>query len=227
MDIKLGQITHEWAKAHKLNSFYTPVCESTNTTAKENSFKETELENELVIYLTDSQTAGRGRFDRQWSSGKAGSSLISSWSFLINETPQPEMTARVGLALINALRSTWAFLPFLIKAPNDIYLSEKKCAGILVETVSQGDELRLVIGVGLNVLSSPAEIETASSIFKNLPSETPLTGEDWILFLDRFLFELTTLVPLAHLPLSSTEKQNFINQLMNPVHSFEEINWNS
>ena len=44
--------------------------------------------------------------------------------------------------------------PLKIKWPNDLFLSEKKTGGILVETISNQKDTSIVVGVGLNVLMS-------------------------------------------------------------------------
>ena len=42
-----------------------------------------------------------------------------------------------------------------VKWPNDVLLDDGKVAGILLETVGQGDGTRILIGVGVNLLSAP------------------------------------------------------------------------
>lgn len=217
-DIKIGEVTAQWAKANNLKTNYSKSIESTNTEAKKAAFSEEELENEFVFYVTETQTQGRGRFERTWLTPAAGTSLLSTWSFLIEETPSPHVTAKVGLALYNALKNTWQTLPLSLKAPNDIYIADKKMAGILVETVTQGADHRLLIGIGLNVLSHPKDLATASHLLSHLPKSMPLLGEDWILFLDRFFFELTTVVAGAHEELNTTQQGNLISLLnQNPL----------
>jgi BirA family biotin operon repressor/biotin-[acetyl-CoA-carboxylase] ligase len=95
------------------------------------------------------------------------------------------------MALLKALQNTWSYIPFALKAPNDIYIGDKKCAGLLIETVTQGNEISTFIGLGLNVLKKPAEIPNATSLVGEMPKECPLLGTDWVRFLDRFFFELT------------------------------------
>lgn len=212
-DIKIGEVTSQWAKHIGIKTNYFTFVDSTNLQAKKNAFNEEELENDCLLYITESQTQGRGRFDRTWISPTEGASLMATWSFYVTETPSPHFTLKVGLALLNSLKSTWQFLPFYLKAPNDIYIQDKKLAGILVETVSQGFDQRLLVGVGLNVLSSPSSLQTATSLIKNMPKSTPLLGEDWIAFCDRFFFELTNLVPRAHEDLTTTETANLLSLL--------------
>lgn len=228
-DIKIGEITATWSKSNNLKTNYFITTDSTNTRAKKNAFEQEELENEFVLYVADDQTQGRGRFDRTWSSPNAGAGLLSTWSFAVENAPSPHTTAKVGMALYNAAKATWQSLPFSLKAPNDLYLGTKKIAGILVETVSQGSEHRLLIGIGFNVLGHPADVITSTHLVQNLPRTAPLLGEDWISFVDRLLFELTMLVPLAHEELNSTQEANFVALVnLNPLleekfTSFSEI----
>ena len=228
-DIKIGEITATWSKANNLKTNYFITTDSTNTRAKKAAFEQEELENEFVLYVADDQSQGRGRFDRTWTSPAAGCGLLSTWSFSAVNTPSPHTTAKVGMALYHAAKATWHFLPFSLKAPNDLYLADKKIAGILVETVSQGVEHRLLVGIGFNVLSHPSDVATSTHLVKNLPRSAPLLGEDWILFLDRFLFELTLLVPFAHEELSSTAEAKFVSlvnlnpQLEKKFTNFSEI----
>lgn len=217
-DIKIGEITAGWARARQLKTNYFKVTDSTNLQAKTAAFTASEFEHEFTLYVADAQNQGRGRFDRTWTTPSSGSSLLSTWSFLVSDRPSPHTTSKVGLALYNALKSTWQNLPLSLKAPNDIYLKDKKVAGILVETVSQGDDHRLLIGVGLNILSHPKDIPTSTDLISNLSKSTPLLGEDWIAFLDRFLFELTAVVGTAHEELSTTQQANLITLLnQNPI----------
>lgn len=225
-EIQIGQVTEAWAKNQGLTVKYYKEINSTNAVAKTEAFSQQALENEFVLYVTDSQTQGRGRFDRTWSTPNKGAALISSWSFQMAEMPQPTITALVGLALFNAAKITWPFLNWSLKAPNDLLIDDKKVAGLLVETVSQGDEYRCIVGLGLNVLAFPSDIPQASSLLKHLSAETPLLGEDWIHFLERFFFELSLVIPVAHEPLNSTQVAQIIyalNENPNLAEKFESV----
>ena len=204
-DIKIGHVTSQWAENNHIFVSYKSSMDSTNALAKAEAFEENLLEESLALYLTDHQTAGRGRGKNTWSDDTLGSSLLSSWSYLLGIKPQPTTSCLVGLALYRALSTTWSFLPWALKAPNDIYLGDKKVAGILLETLLQGDEARLIIGIGMNVTSSPANVETSTSIVEALPPGLPLLGQDWLAFLDRLLLELTDAVSKAEEKLSRTD----------------------
>lgn len=115
-----------------------------------------------LIVLADQQTAGRGRRGAAWFS-PAGESL----AFSILVRPQvskalwPRLALAAGLAVAEALES---FGPQVgIKWPNDVWIGQKKAAGILVEA---GTDFA-VVGIGLNVNTTefpPAVSEIATSL---------------------------------------------------------------
>lgn len=206
-DIRIGEISSRWALGSHLSTVYHPSTASTNDLAKEEAFGEA-TEHALRLYLADHQTAGRGRGSNAWLDAEPGSSLLSSWSFEVGSAPQPWQTARTGLALYRAALATWPALDWSLKAPNDLFLAGKKVAGLLLETVSQGDETRLIVGLGMNVFESPESVPEATALLPNLPDGAPLLGQDWLGFLDRWLFELTTTVGLGDEQLDSSESVN-------------------
>lgn len=212
-DIRIGDVTSRWAQNNHIYSNYKPVIDSTNTLAKKEAFVEELLEESLCLYVTDHQTAGRGRGKNSWSTEIPGSALLSSWSYLLGVSPQPTTAPLVGLAVFRACATTWPFLAWNLKAPNDIYIGDKKVAGILLETLQQGGDVRLIVGLGLNVTSSPEEIETATSLVEALPRGVPLLGQDYMAFLDRLLFEMTDAVSHAEEPLSPTDQQSLLMAL--------------
>lgn len=211
-DIRIGHLTAQWAENNHLYVHYSHEQESTNAQAKKEAFQEDFMEEALCLYVTDHQTAGRGRGKNTWSSGP-GSSLLSSWSFLLNVKPQPTASCLVGLALYRACSTTWPFLEWNLKAPNDIYIGNKKVAGLLLESVLQGEDVRLIVGVGMNIISSPAEVATSTSLFASLPEGIPLLGQDYMGFLDRLLFELTDAASHCEEILSPTDRLSLLQAL--------------
>jgi BirA family biotin operon repressor/biotin-[acetyl-CoA-carboxylase] ligase len=97
------------------------------------------------------QTAGKGRQGREWVSASGnfyGSTLVQ----LRKDDPAaPTLSLAAGLALIEALDAAVPDQPLLLKWPNDLMLSGKKLAGILLER--SGD--RVVVGFGVNLASAP------------------------------------------------------------------------
>lgn len=99
--------------------------------------------------FTRRQTAGRGQQNRVWY---APSGVLTA-SFVLDRLPMSQRTGfslAAGLAVIYAIED---LLPSLqgelrLKWPNDIWLQERKLAGILSE--ASGGSARLIVGVGLN-----------------------------------------------------------------------------
>jgi len=108
---------------------------------------------DLALVVADDQSAGRGRFHRQWITTPGAALAIS---LVLHPTP-PELHflshfAGLGaLAMHTALKENWQ-LESQIKWPNDILVNKCKVAGILIENTWLGDQLQaLVIGIGLNI----------------------------------------------------------------------------
>jgi BirA family biotin operon repressor/biotin-[acetyl-CoA-carboxylase] ligase len=212
-DIRLGFVTTQWALNNSLYVHHESSTSSTNDLAKAKAFDSTLSGNSLCLFVADHQTAGRGRGKNHWIDAKPGSTLLSSWSYLLRAKPQPTTSCLIGLAVYRALATTWSFLPWSLKAPNDIYLGAKKVAGILLESVIQGDEVRLIVGLGINVFSSPEEVTTSGSILEFLPPGVPLLGEDWMACLDRLLFEVTGAVTRCEGALSPSDQATLVQVL--------------
>ena len=115
------------------------------------------------LILAESQTAGRGRQGRVWTS-EPGAGI---WLTLI-ERPRDRasldvLSLRVGIAIAQALEPL-VREPLRLKWPNDIYRGKGKLAGILVEARWRGSDPDWVaIGVGLNA-RPPADQEGAAGL---------------------------------------------------------------
>lgn len=106
-----------------------------------------------ALVTAETQTAGRGRLDREWIT-RAGSAL----AFSLVLRPRPAEVGQVGLfSPLGALAVAWALeslgLQPQIKWPNDVLVDGKKVCGILLESHWLGDQLSaLVMGIGVNAL---------------------------------------------------------------------------
>lgn len=190
VDFHIGLASAQWARAQGLATDYQQTCPSTNDRAKEEALSPDLQEISLKVYFTDHQSAGRGRGTNQWLSSVAGSQLLSSWSFLLEKTPLPSYSARVGLAAWKALRNSWPTLSWSLKAPNDIYVGRKKVAGLLIENILQGQKMRSIVGLGLNVFNSPEQVADSTALEVELSERGLLRPQDWIGFLERWHLEL-------------------------------------
>lgn len=112
------------------------------------------------VVLARSQTAGRGRLGKIWSSPENKGlyfSLIIRPNLAIEDYPKLTMTT--GLAIASVLEDLCE-TAILLKWPNDIILSDRKCGGILCEAKLDGETPEshfAIIGIGLNVLTRQNE----------------------------------------------------------------------
>lgn len=116
---------------------------------------------EGTAVVAETQTAGRGRRGRTWISppGNLYCSLLLR--------PQCAPMDAANLSFAAALAVAEALLPLLpegidlrFKWPNDVLLTGKKVAGILIESEIEGGALAFaVVGAGINVANFPPDTE--------------------------------------------------------------------
>lgn len=124
---------------------------------------------EGLVLVAESQTGGRGRLGRAWVS-PPGTSL--TFSVLLRAPGVPPgmlgwLPLLAGLATAAAVRRV-AGVDARLKWPNDVLAGEAKLAGILAE----GRDGAVVVGIGLNVSLSRAElpVPTATSLYLEAPA---------------------------------------------------------
>lgn len=190
--MSINLFTHKWAENSNHSSQFFPEISSTNDVAKKEF---AEIKKDFHLYLSDHQTQGRGRNQSIWQNLSQGEILLSTWCFRSQKALQPLLTPRLGLALYESLFETWPKeLPFLrIKAPNDIYIGDKKLSGLLVEISQQGSNTDVFIGLGLNVFGKPKIEQPTTSLtdFVDQPKDK------WFLFCDRLLQKWEEVLEIA------------------------------
>jgi BirA family biotin operon repressor/biotin-[acetyl-CoA-carboxylase] ligase len=207
----IGKMSQDWAKKAGLPYWYQEEASSTNSIAKDAALMEKES---IRLYFTDFQTAGKGRGTNTWLSGKPGTALLSSWSFQTRNSPQPVLSPMMGLALYRAFQASFPSLSFSLKAPNDLYLKDKKVAGLLLENVTVGEKNRLVVGLGVNVFEAPA-LDSATCL-QNYATE--IGSQDWAQCLDRLLLELTMAIAGTGATLAKSSQEALLFALnANPI----------
>ena len=135
---------------------YRETTDSTNTWARQ-SISEHAHSNQPIIFLAGHQTAGRGQQGRSWWT--ASGALAMSWMWY-PDAKQIRLTSTAlasALAIASTLKRFSDDVDPKIKWPNDVYLSGRKFAGILIENVAQGDHAAQIIGIGCNLNHSFAE----------------------------------------------------------------------
>jgi BirA family biotin operon repressor/biotin-[acetyl-CoA-carboxylase] ligase len=139
-----------------------------------------------VISSVD-QYAGRGQLGRYWHASPGQNITMSVILYPKNMISMHQFDLNMILSLgVTATLS--AFLPdkkIQIKWPNDIYIDNKKIAGLLIQITSMGKQVKSAIfGVGLNLYENdfPTEIPNPVSLFQfqeNLPSISELIHLIW------------------------------------------------
>jgi BirA family biotin operon repressor/biotin-[acetyl-CoA-carboxylase] ligase len=119
------------------------LTDSTNDRARE--LAEDGAERGTVV-TADEQTAGRGRTGRKWSA-PAGSALLCSAIVRPLEAHHSLLPLAVPIAVCEAAEAL-APVECRVKWPNDVWLEERKLAGVLIEARFPD---WAVIGVGLNL----------------------------------------------------------------------------
>jgi BirA family biotin operon repressor/biotin-[acetyl-CoA-carboxylase] ligase len=133
----------------KRDIVYFTETDSTNTRAKDLAVRGAP---EGALVLSEKQTKGRGREERNWfSPSRDGIYLSLILRPTIPPREAPMITLLTAVAVAEALLSLTR-LKIAIKWPNDILVGGKKLAGILTEMTTQGDSIDyVVVGLGLNV----------------------------------------------------------------------------
>jgi BirA family biotin operon repressor/biotin-[acetyl-CoA-carboxylase] ligase len=139
------------------------VTDSTNSRARE--LAEAGAPGGTVVTAGE-QTAGRGRQGRSWSA-PAGGALLYSAIVRPLERRHALLPLAAAVAVCEAAELLEDGIECRIKWPNDIWVGERKLAGILIEARPQ--QGWAVIGVGMNLAISSEEFppelrETATSL---------------------------------------------------------------
>lgn len=132
-----------------------------------------------VLLVALVQTAGRGRLGRSWISG-AGSGVLPSLTFSLGLPLAPADWSGLSLAVGTSLAES-LHPQVQLKWPNDLWLAQRKLAGILIETASFGEGSAAgryaVIGVGINMVApEPAGLSVAPAGLAELLPELDAGG---------------------------------------------------
>ena len=165
--VTLPELTRARAVASRLVA--VPRTGSTNRDLVEQAAADPGAWPHLSVLITDDQTAGRGRLDRQWSA-PAGTSLAISVLLRPDELPGSLPVGAfgwlplvAGVAMKRAITAAGA-TGVELKWPNDLLIAGKKVCGILAELLP--DASAVVVGSGLNLTIGADElpVDTATSL---------------------------------------------------------------
>ena len=199
---------------HKGSLKELTIFEEIGSTNDEAKTKLTEIENfnDSLAIFAEQQTSGRGRSGKTWESPANVNIYLSfGWHSSLKVSDLEGLSLASGVEISNHLEPIIGE-SLKLKWPNDLFLSEKKTGGILVETKSNRKGASIVIGVGLNVLMSD---KVENSIDQDWTSLSIHFGKDF----DRNQIAGLMLEALFHL------KNNFeSNGFSHYKDRFEELN---
>jgi len=164
---------------------YLDEVDSTNLYGKRNL----ESLDDQTIISAKCQTAGRGRLSRSWldlGEGNLFVSIVLKPSNIFDEK-FANLTQYLSVILCKVLEE-YSIKPE-IKWPNDVLVNGRKIAGILSETVMQGNNFKgLVLGFGVNITAGEDDVKkvtdkAVTSLNLELKNRTANSKE----FLDKVL----------------------------------------
>lgn len=134
---------------------------------------------EGTVVVAESQSGGRGRLGRKWSSPPG----MGIWTSIILRPPippgkAPKLTLLTAVAVAAVLQESYG-IDARIKWPNDVVVENRKICGALTELVAEQDAVRYaIVSLGLNVNQTrskfPADvvdIATSMRIEKGVPQK--------------------------------------------------------
>jgi BirA family biotin operon repressor/biotin-[acetyl-CoA-carboxylase] ligase len=149
------------------------ITDSTNERARELAAAGTASG---AVVTAAEQTAGRGRRGRQWTA-PAGSAVLCSAILTPLDARHALLPLAAPLAVCEAVEAV-APLECRVKWPNDVWVGDRKLAGILIEAQPPA---WAVIGIGLNVSIEPDEFpddlrQPATSVGHGIGTEEALAA---------------------------------------------------
>ena len=128
-----------------------PEIDSTNTELMRRA-KAGQIE--PILLVAEKQTAGRGRLGREWHALAERTEVLPALTFSLGLPLSPlnwsGLSLAVGLSIATSLHADIG-----LKWPNDLWLNDRKLAGILIETCAVvnlvENQRYVVIGVGINI----------------------------------------------------------------------------
>ncbi|MCQ2982938.1 MAG: biotin--[acetyl-CoA-carboxylase] ligase [Treponemataceae bacterium] len=118
----------------------------------------------MQIITADSQTAGRGRADRSWTTttGSLAFTLVTDTRLPVAESHRAVMASQ--LAVLHTLQEANPSKQFFLRWPNDIWTADGKVCGILDEFRASGSYTQwLNLGIGVNLHTAPDGADYVSS----------------------------------------------------------------
>jgi BirA family biotin operon repressor/biotin-[acetyl-CoA-carboxylase] ligase len=136
-----------WIKSGKKSFIYFETIDTTLNIALDQQFQESSVGK---IVITDNQTSGKGSYNKSWYSESYKDLTFSIILGSANNFQQNliDETCSVIVSVLNEYQ-----IEAYQKLPNDIYVRDKKIAGVLlsnVQTGNSGNYQALSVGININ-----------------------------------------------------------------------------
>jgi BirA family biotin operon repressor/biotin-[acetyl-CoA-carboxylase] ligase len=179
---------------------YQPSVGSTNDRARE--LAPSIPREACLLVIADEQTAGRGRGGNRWWTG-AGSLAFTLLLDPALRGIERRYSAMIALAaacaIVDAVEPVLAGQSVGLHWPNDVFVGDRKLAGILVEVLPDS---RQVIGIGCNVnntlASAPAEVAQLATTLHDATGEVHDRTQVLADILSHFAGSLAVLAKAPH-----------------------------
>jgi BirA family biotin operon repressor/biotin-[acetyl-CoA-carboxylase] ligase len=110
-----------------------------------------------TLFVAEEQPGARGRSGREWKAPRGRGIYLT----FVRRVPEGEPLSVVPIAVARWTREALkeaCGVSAELKWPNDLYVGRRKLAGVLAEARTQGGEVYLAVGIGINVLGRAADV---------------------------------------------------------------------
>lgn len=141
--------------------------------------KSGKISEEGSLVVANYQYAGKGLDQNKWES-EAGKNLTFSILLkpkFLKADQQFQLTKIISLAVFDFIRNYLPNERIKVKWPNDIYVGNKKIAGMLINNTIKGkDIMYTVVGIGININQQrfSSDIKNATSLWHYLSTDLKL-----------------------------------------------------
>ena len=125
------------------------------------------------IIISELQTKGRGQRGNKWFSKKGN--FFMTVFFEISKKLSLKKIVKLNILIIKKIITKISNSTITIKKPNDILIDKKKVCGILQETMFNNNKKFLIVGVGINLISSP-KVKKYETTYLNNYSKKKITN---------------------------------------------------
>ena len=122
------------------------------------------------LIFSKNQTKGRGTMGKKWIS-KKGNLFLSIFFEIKQKKINFKHFAILNAYLLKRVLSKQFSNKIKIKWPNDLFFEKNKICGILQETITQEENIFLIVGIGINTNFVPNNKGFLSTSLKNITNK--------------------------------------------------------